>query len=136
MAKVVPFRKPRRLTPELLDDLLRIHASCVHDQEGKCGLLLSVSSLCWEINQAPASLCRSSLGESGPHRHGRRCPNVANRQRLFFRLFGKRRRKPVHGQRHMGIYRAEVTKSASLEPRSSEPSLAAQIICDLADACG
>jgi hypothetical protein len=45
-------RKPIRMTPELLDDLLRIHASCVHDQEGKCGLLLSVSSLCWEINQA------------------------------------------------------------------------------------
>jgi len=45
-------RKTRRLTPQLLDDLLRIHASCVHDQEGKCGLLLSVSSLCWEINQA------------------------------------------------------------------------------------
>jgi hypothetical protein len=48
--KVVQFRKPQRLTPELLEDLLRIHASCVHDQEGKCGLLLSVSSLCWEIN--------------------------------------------------------------------------------------
>jgi hypothetical protein len=45
-------RKTRRLTPQLLDDLLRIHASCLHDQEGKCGLLLSVSSLCWEINQA------------------------------------------------------------------------------------
>jgi hypothetical protein len=45
-------RKPRRLTPELLDDLLRIHASCVHDQEGKCGLLISISSLTWEINQA------------------------------------------------------------------------------------
>jgi hypothetical protein len=45
-------RKPRRLTPQLLDDLLRIHASCVHDQDCKCGLLLSVSSLCWEINQA------------------------------------------------------------------------------------
>jgi hypothetical protein len=43
-------RKPQRLRPELLEDLLRIHASCVHDQEGKCGLLLSVSSLCWEIN--------------------------------------------------------------------------------------
>ena len=25
---------------------------CVHDQEGKCGLLISVSSLTWEINQA------------------------------------------------------------------------------------
>ena len=43
-------RKPVRMTPELLNDLLRIHASCIHDQEGKCGLLLSVSSLCWEIN--------------------------------------------------------------------------------------
>jgi hypothetical protein len=43
-------RKPRRMTPELLEDLLRIHASCVHGAEGKCGLLLSVSSLCWEIN--------------------------------------------------------------------------------------
>jgi hypothetical protein len=45
-------REPRRLTPELLDDLFRIHASCVHDQEGKCGLLISISSLTWEINQA------------------------------------------------------------------------------------
>jgi hypothetical protein len=52
VGNVVPFHKPRRLTPELLNDLLRIHASCVHDAEGKCGLLLSVSSLCWEINQA------------------------------------------------------------------------------------
>jgi hypothetical protein len=43
--------KPRRLTPELLDDLLRIHASCVHDQQGKCGLLISISSLTSEINQ-------------------------------------------------------------------------------------
>ena len=43
-------RKPVRMTPELLNDLLRIHASCVHDQEGRCGLLMSVSSLCWEIN--------------------------------------------------------------------------------------
>ena len=50
MGKVVKFHKPRRLTPELLEDLLRIHASCVHDAEGKCGLLMSVSSLCWEIN--------------------------------------------------------------------------------------
>jgi hypothetical protein len=43
-------RKPQRLTPELLEDLLRIHASCVHDQEGRCGLQLSVNSLCWEVN--------------------------------------------------------------------------------------
>jgi len=52
VGKVVRFHKPRRLTPELLDDLLRIHASCVHDQEGKCGLLISVNSLTWEVNQA------------------------------------------------------------------------------------
>jgi len=45
-------RTPSRLTPQLLDDLLRMHASCVHDQEGKCGLLISISSLTWEINQA------------------------------------------------------------------------------------
>ena len=36
-----PFRKPRRLTPEIVGELLRIHSSCVHDQEGKCGLLIS-----------------------------------------------------------------------------------------------
>ena len=54
MAKIIPFRKPRRLTPEVLEELLRIHMGCVHDQEGRCGLLASVSSLCWEINQ----LCR------------------------------------------------------------------------------
>ena len=45
-------RKTLRLTPQLLADLLRIHASCVHDQEGRCSLRLSVNSLCWEINQA------------------------------------------------------------------------------------
>ena len=52
MGKVVLFRKPRRLTPEIVGDLLRIHSSCVHDQEGRCGLQISVSSLCWELNQA------------------------------------------------------------------------------------
>jgi hypothetical protein len=40
------------MTPELLAELLRIHSSCVHDQEGRCPLLVSVHSLCWEINQA------------------------------------------------------------------------------------
>ena len=46
------FTKPRRMTPELLGELLRIHSSCVHDQEGRCPLLMSISSLTWEINQA------------------------------------------------------------------------------------
>ena len=41
-----------RMTPALLSELLRIHASCVHDQEGRCPLLISTSSLCWEINNA------------------------------------------------------------------------------------
>ena len=40
------------MTPELLGDLLSIHSSCVLDQEGRCPLLVSLRSLCWEINQA------------------------------------------------------------------------------------
>jgi len=52
VAKIIPFRKPRRLTPEIVGELLRIHSSCVHDQAGKCPLLVSVSSLTWELNQA------------------------------------------------------------------------------------
>lgn len=52
MGKAVLFRKPRRLTPEIVGELLRIHSSCVHDQAGKCPLLVSVSSLTWELNQA------------------------------------------------------------------------------------
>ncbi len=39
-----------RMTPSLLAELISIHSSCVHDQEGKCALRTSVSSLCWEIN--------------------------------------------------------------------------------------
>ena len=52
VAKIIPFRKPRRLTPGIVGELLRIHSSCVHDQAGKCPLLVSVSSLTWELNQA------------------------------------------------------------------------------------
>lgn len=52
VAKIIPFRKARRLTPEIVGELLRIHSSCVHDQAGKCPLLVSVSSLTWELNQA------------------------------------------------------------------------------------
>jgi hypothetical protein len=40
------------MTPQLLSELIAVHSSCVHDQEGRCPLLLSVASLCWEINQA------------------------------------------------------------------------------------
>jgi hypothetical protein len=45
-------RKPWRLEPELVAELLSIHASCVHAQENKCPLLVSVKSLTWELNQA------------------------------------------------------------------------------------
>jgi hypothetical protein len=41
-----------RMTPELLAELIAVHSSCVHDQEGRCPLLVSVRSLCWEINRA------------------------------------------------------------------------------------
>ena len=51
MGKVVKFRKPRRLTPELLRELIAVHSSCVKDQHHQCPLLISISSLCWEINQ-------------------------------------------------------------------------------------
>jgi hypothetical protein len=44
-------RKPRRLTPEVLTELMMVHSSCVMDQKGRCPLLLSVRSLCWEVNQ-------------------------------------------------------------------------------------
>jgi hypothetical protein len=50
VAKVIPFRKPRRMTPEVLTELLMVHSSCVADQARKCPMLLSVRSLCWEIN--------------------------------------------------------------------------------------
>lgn len=52
MGKLIKFRKPRRLTPEIVGELLRIHSSCVHDQEGRCGLQVSVASFCWELNRA------------------------------------------------------------------------------------
>src|SRR6266566_6302595 len=44
-------RQPRRLTPEVLTELLMVHSSCVMDQQGRCPLLLSVRSLTWEINR-------------------------------------------------------------------------------------
>jgi len=51
-AMLVLAGKRPRMTPRLLAELIAVHSSCVHDQEGKCPLLVSVSSLCWEINQA------------------------------------------------------------------------------------
>ena len=58
MGDVVKFRKvavrqrkPRRITPDVLAELVMVHSSCVHDQAGKCPMLMSVRSLCWEVNQ-------------------------------------------------------------------------------------
>lgn len=51
MGKLITFRKPRRLTTEVLTELISVHSSCVHSQENRCPLLISVRSLCWEINQ-------------------------------------------------------------------------------------
>ena len=70
VAKIMPFRKPRRLTPEIVGELLRIHSSCVHDQEGTCGLLISVSSLTWELNQA-ANIANEE--DKGFKRHNEMC---------------------------------------------------------------
>jgi hypothetical protein len=45
-------RKPRRLTPTLLMELIAVHSQCVHDQEGRCPLVIFIKPLAWEINQA------------------------------------------------------------------------------------
>jgi hypothetical protein len=47
VGEVIQYRKPRRLTPEIVCEVLRIYSSCGLDQEGKCGLLISVSLLTW-----------------------------------------------------------------------------------------
>lgn len=44
--------RPRRMTPALLAGLISIHSSCVHSQQNRCPLLISINSLCWEINNA------------------------------------------------------------------------------------
>jgi hypothetical protein len=54
MAKIIDFetwKRVHRMTPELLAELFSVHASCVHAQENRCPLLVSIKSLCWELNQ-------------------------------------------------------------------------------------
>jgi hypothetical protein len=46
------WKREHRMKPELLGELLSVHASCVHAQENKCPLLVSLKSFCWELNQA------------------------------------------------------------------------------------
>jgi len=60
----------RRMTPQLLAELIAIHSSCVHDQEGTCPLLVSVNSLCWEINLA---LGLGNEEDAGFKRHSPMC---------------------------------------------------------------
>ena len=42
----------KRMTPELLSELIGIHATCVLEQEGRCTLTVFVRPLAWEINLA------------------------------------------------------------------------------------
>jgi hypothetical protein len=50
VAKVIPFRKPERLTPEALLELIQRNAVCVLDQQHKCPLMLFTQVMCWELN--------------------------------------------------------------------------------------
>jgi hypothetical protein len=40
-----------RMTPEVLTDLLMVHSNCLMDQKRRCPLMISVRSLCWEVNR-------------------------------------------------------------------------------------
>lgn len=47
-----PERKPERLTPVALMELISRHSNCVHDQ-GKttfCPLVIFTQAMCWELN--------------------------------------------------------------------------------------
>jgi hypothetical protein len=45
-------KEGRRMTPELLAELISIHSQCVLDQKGKCTLTVFAKPLAWEINRA------------------------------------------------------------------------------------
>ena len=40
-----------RITPEALMELISRHAQCVHDQTGKCPLILFCRPMAWELNE-------------------------------------------------------------------------------------
>ena len=46
-------RKPmvKKLTPELMSQLIAQHSQCLNDQFGKCYLTVFAASLCWELNK-------------------------------------------------------------------------------------
>jgi len=41
----------KKLTPELMSQLIAQHSQCVNDQFGKCYLTVFAAPLCWEINR-------------------------------------------------------------------------------------
>jgi len=61
MRKVVPITKGdckrkrlpmvKKLTPELISQLIAAHSQCVADQHGKCYLTVFAAPLCWELNK-------------------------------------------------------------------------------------
>lgn len=46
-------RKPmvKKLTPELMSQLIAQHSQCLNDQFGKCYLTVFAAPLCWELNK-------------------------------------------------------------------------------------
>ncbi|MGB7728998.1 MAG: hypothetical protein WBL50_13265 [Candidatus Acidiferrum sp.] len=46
----MPDRKPERITPEALGELIRRSTVCVRDQSGKCPLVLFTQVMAWELN--------------------------------------------------------------------------------------
>ena len=57
MARIIPFRKvpvrkPRRMNPQLLAELIAIHSQCPLQQKGKCGLTIFTAPLVWELHKA------------------------------------------------------------------------------------
>lgn len=50
MLSLCAGRKPERITPEALGELIRRSAVCVHDQSGKCPLVLFTQVMAWELN--------------------------------------------------------------------------------------
>jgi hypothetical protein len=86
--KVVPIDegKLKRMTPELLAELISIHSQCVLDQKGRCGLTVFTEPLAWEINKCmgvadevdaafrrlPGMCAAKPVGETHFEREGRR----------------------------------------------------------------
>jgi len=63
-------KREHRMTPELLGELLAVHSSCVHAQERKCPLLVSLKSFCWELNQAMGVANEEDRGFRRTHADG------------------------------------------------------------------